>query len=93
VTFYENVEVGPPTKSNRGAHNETVTPLRLGPATPVISVDKAYENWLPWQRPLSDKTNARLIIGIYSSTKPGNSAKIGPVDFKITGLAGIVKNK
>jgi len=27
VTFYENVEVGPPTKSNRGAHNETVTPL------------------------------------------------------------------
>jgi len=30
VTFYENVEVGPPTKSNRGAPNETVTPLPLG---------------------------------------------------------------
>jgi len=29
VTFYENVEVGPPTKSNRGAPNETVTPLRI----------------------------------------------------------------
>ena len=27
VTFYENVEVGPPTKSNRGAPNETVTSL------------------------------------------------------------------
>ena len=28
MTFYENVEVGPPTKSNQGAPNETVTPLR-----------------------------------------------------------------
>jgi len=28
VTFlYENVEVGPPTKSNWGAPNETVTPM------------------------------------------------------------------
>ena len=28
MTFYENVEVGPPTKSNPGAPNETViTPL------------------------------------------------------------------
>ena len=27
MTFYENVKVGPPTKSSRGAPNETVTPL------------------------------------------------------------------
>ena len=30
MTFYENVEVGPPTKSNQGAPNETVTPLLAG---------------------------------------------------------------
>jgi len=29
VTFYENVEVRPPTKSNQGAPNETVTPLPM----------------------------------------------------------------
>ena len=28
MNFYENVEVGPPTKSNRGGPNETVTPLQ-----------------------------------------------------------------
>ena len=29
MTFYENVEVRPPTKSNQGAPNETVTPLPM----------------------------------------------------------------
>ena len=29
MTFYENAEVGPPTKSNRGGPNETVTPLLI----------------------------------------------------------------
>ena len=37
MTFYENVEVGPPTKSNQGAPNETVTPL-------VVPIDTARKD-------------------------------------------------
>jgi len=36
----------------------------------------------------SKKNNFRLI-----TTNPQNLAKIGPVDFEIIGLAGIVKNE
>ena len=35
MTFYENVEVGPPTKTNQGAPNETVTPLNTN--TPSLN--------------------------------------------------------
>ena len=43
------------------------------------SVDKAYKNLLPQQRPLRDqKTNFRLIIYGHSSTNHENLAKIGP---------------
>ena len=52
---------------------------RMSPKLP--SMDKANKIWLPWQRPLPDrKTNFKLISWRYSSTNPGNLAKIGPVD-------------
>jgi len=41
----------------------------------------------------SKKTNFRLIIYSHSSTNPENLAKIGPADFKIAGLAEIVKKE
>jgi len=49
---------------------------------------------LPRQRPLrAQKTNSRLIIYSHSSTDPKNMAKIGRVEFKITGLTEIVKKE
>ena len=49
---------------------------------------------LPRQRPLrAQKTNSRLIIYSHSSTDPKNLAKIGRVEFKITGLTEIVKKE
>jgi len=36
------------------------------------------------------KNNFRLITYRHSSTNNANLAKIGPVDFEITGLTGIV---
>jgi len=57
-------------------------------------VDKANKNWLPQQRPMTDrKTNFRLTIYSHSSTNPEILAKIGPLPFEINGLTGIVKNK
>jgi len=56
--------------------------------------DKTNNNWLPWQRPLGDReTNFRSIIYSHSSTNPENLAKIGLADFKIAGLAEIVKEE
>jgi len=50
------------------------------------------QNSLPWQRPFRDrKIYFRRII--YSSTNPENLAKTGLVDFEITGLTKIVKDK
>jgi len=44
--------------------------------------------------PLRDrKTNFRLITRSHSSINQENFVKIGPVDFDIIGLTGIVKNK
>ena len=40
-----------------------------------------------------EKLNFRLNIYSHSSTKHENLAKIGPVDFEINGLTGIVTNK
>jgi len=41
-------------------------------------------NWLPWQRPLSDRqTNAGFIKPLHSSTKPENFVKICLVALKI----------
>jgi len=58
----------------------------------ISSVDETSKNWLPWQRPSRDqKTIFRLIIYSHSSTNPENLAKIGRVDFQITGPTGIVK--
>ena len=38
-----------------------------------------HKNWLPWQRPLSDrKTKASLIILTKMSTNPENLVKISP---------------
>jgi len=55
-------------------------------------MDKTNKNWLPRQRPSSDrKTTFRLIIYSHSSTNQENSAKIDPADSEITGLTGIVK--
>ena len=60
----------------------------------INSVDRSNKNWLPWRRPLRDrKTNFRLIIYSHSSTEPANLAKIGAVDFEITGPTQIDKNK
>jgi len=57
-------------------------------------VDETNENWLPWQRPLRyRKTNFRLIIYSHRSINPENLAEIGTVDFEISGLTEIVKNK
>ena len=39
------------------------------------------------------KTNFRLIIYSHSSINPENLAKVGPVDFEIIGLTGIVINE
>jgi len=59
----------------------------------ITFVDKADEIWLPWQCPLRDrKVNFRLIIYSHSSTNTENLAKIGPLDFDMIGLTGIVKN-
>jgi len=55
-------------------------------------MDKTNKNWLPRQRPSSDrKTKFRLIIYSHSSTNQENSVKIDPADSEITGLTGIVK--
>ena len=52
-------------------------------------MDKTNKNWLPWQRPFTDrKSNLRLIIYSHRSINPENSTKIGPVDFEINGLTG-----
>jgi len=40
--LYENVEVGPPTKSNRGACSETVTPLQATTLKEHIGVYYTY---------------------------------------------------
>jgi len=57
-------------------------------------VDKANKNWLPQQRPMTDrKTNFRLTIYSHSSTNPEILAKIGPLRFEIIGLTGIVNNE
>jgi len=53
-----------------------------------------YKNWLPWQGPLilgDRKTNFRLIIYSHSPSDPENLARIGLVDFEITGLREIVE--
>jgi len=50
-------------------------------------MDKTNQNWLPWQRPLSD----RKINFSHSSTNPENLAKIDPVDYEIVGLTGIAQ--
>ena len=39
------------------------------------------------------QTNFRLIIDSHSSVNAEDLARIGLVDFEITGLKGIVKNK
>jgi len=50
------------------------------------------QNSLPWQRPFRDrKIYFRRII--HGSTNPQNLAKTGLVDFEITGLTKIVKDK
>jgi len=57
-------------------------------------VDKTNKDCFPWQSPLRDgKTNFRLIIYSHSSINPENLAKVGPVDFEIIGLTGIVINE
>jgi len=62
--------------------------------TKISSVDKTNKNWLSWQRSLRDrKTNFTLIIYSHSSTNPENLAEVGPVNFQIIGLMGIVQNK
>ena len=54
-------------------------------------VDQINKVWLPWQRPLRyKKTNFRLIIYSHSSISRENLAKVGPVDFEIIGLTGII---
>ena len=46
-------------------------------ALALLLLDKAVKNWLPWQRPLTNrKTNFRLIIYSRSSNNPENLAKI-----------------
>jgi len=63
---------------------------RLRPGRPCT---KTNIIWLPCQLPLRDrKINFRLIICIHSSTNAENLAKIGQLDFEITGQTGIVKN-
>ena len=57
-----------------------------------IHTEKTNKNSLPWQCPLRDQK----LISDSSSTAtvvPTNLAKIGLVDFEISGLTGIVKNK
>jgi len=55
-------------------------------------VDKANNNWLPRQRPPMDRnTNFGSFIYSHSFTNPANFTKIGPADFEIIGLKGIVK--
>jgi len=66
---------------------------RLHSATSCTTC-KTNKIWLPRQRLLKDrKTNFRLIIYSRSFTNPEKLVKIGPVDFEIIGLTGIVKIK
>jgi len=52
----------------------------------LSSLDKTNKNWLPRQRPLSDrKTDFRSFICCHSSTILANMATIGLVDFEIIG--------
>jgi len=62
--------------------------------TKIISVDKTKKK-IP-DTATYRKTNFRLIISSHSFTNRENLPKIekiGPVDFEIIGLTGIVKNK
>ena len=44
------------------------------------------QNWLPWQRPLSDrKANERLMMPSNTPTNPENLVKISEVKSEITG--------
>ena len=71
------------------------SPTLAHPAAPLAtcvlrhSCTKTNKIWLTRQRPLRhQKTNFRLIIYNHNYTNPKNLAKIGWVDFKITGLTG-----
>jgi len=55
----------------------------------LSSVDKTNKNWLPRQRTLRDrKTNTAIVL---PTTK--KLAKIGPLDFEMVGLTGVVKQQ
>jgi len=62
--------------------------------SPKLScVDITNKNWLPHQRPLTDrkKTNFRLIIYGHDFANHENLAKIGVVVFEISVLPEIAK--
>ena len=62
VTFYENVEVGPPTKSNRGAPNETVTSLVDKPLVcDAWPVQRQTYGYLPSRRVSSSTVHTSAI--------------------------------
>ena len=74
------------------------SPTLARPAAPLVACVKRHhallQNRLPWLRRLRDrKNNFTLIVCNHSCTNAENLAKIGPVDFEIIGLTGIVKNK
>jgi len=74
------------------------SPTLARPAAPLVACVKRHhallQNHLPWLRRLRDrKNNFTLIVCNHSCTNAENLAKIGPVDFEIIGLTGIVKNK